>query len=308
MGRELRGRRGREDAARGGPAWGESGGRPPLGRGGVSGGAEDAPSREAGARLTPRRRSRSPRLGPAGLGLGGSGTRAARRVLRPARRAARRGQGQGVGHGATRGLGRGRPACTRGARVCLSGRTHGRTWTGRQTGVVGAREAGLGGADGQRAAASCQLSPWSAGVGGLRQGRPAGGLLPCPRAPSARSLPHSPPGCPGPWCCSCSVNSDVTARSRGRGRGDPGRPFLHRPPQPCRGRAPGSPGAAGPANGPLKASLSSGSGTVAFHGPHPGFRDCHPQSWPSARIFRSVSSGEAGRGCQAPPRLRLEGG
>lgn len=116
------------------------------------------------------------------------------------------------------------------------------------------------------------------------------------------------PAAQDPACCSCSVNSGVTARSRGRGRGDPRRPFLHRAPQPCRGRAPGSRGAAGPANGPLKASLSSGSGTVAFHGPHPGFPDCHPQSWPSARIFRSVSSGEAGRGCQAPPRLRLEAG
>lgn len=82
----------------------------------------------------------------------------------------------------------------------------------------------------------------------------------------------------------------------GRGLGDPGGPFLHRPQHPCRGRAPVSRMAAGPAKGCLKASPLSGSGTFAFHGPHPGFWDCHPQSWPSARICRSVSSGKADSG------------
>lgn len=100
-----------------------------------------------------------------------------------------------------------------------------------------------------------------------------------------------------------AVREPLTSLSSpgGRGLGDPGDPFLHRPQHPCLGRAPVLRMAAGPAKGSLKASLLSGPGMFVFHGPHPGFCNCHPQSWPSARICRSVSSGKADRGCQAPP-------
>lgn len=95
----------------------------------------------------------------------------------------------------------------------------------------------------------------------------------------------------------------------GGGAGDPGRPFLHRPPQPCRGghRVPRAAGQPATCPGPLKASLSSGSGTV-FHGPT-GFRDCHPKA--------GLLPGSSGLCLQEKrwerlprllPRLRLEGG
>lgn len=128
---------------------------------------------------------------------------------------------------------------------------------------------------------SCRLPAvtWSAGVEACAR-TPGRAGSPCPRAPSAGlpATPGSPPAAPGPWCCSCSVNSGRHCPLRGgKGRGDPGRPSST-------GRSRAEGGHPGPRAlvdcGPLKASLSSGSGAEGCtHGPHPGFRDCHPSSW-----------------------------